>query len=588
MRRVLLPWCVVWTFALPALAQPDPPAAPAAGLVLTRSVKLAPGTYTVKSAGLDAPAITVRGDNISIDATGVTLVGSEDPTRPDLFQGVAIKVEGNNVSIRGLAARGYQFGVVARDAAGLTLEGLDLSYNFRQRMKSTPFKEDLGDWMFYHHNEADEWLNYGAAVYLRNCDRFVVRGLRVVGGQNGVMLTNCNDGSIERSLISFNSAIGVGLYRSSRNRVVSNRLDFNVRGHSEGVYNRGQDSAAILVYEQSHRNLFARNSATHSGDGFFLWAGQTTMDSGQGGCNDNLVYANDFSFAPTNGIEATFSRNAFVGNTLKGCWHGVWGGYSYDSRIVGNAFVDNVEAIAIEHGQANVIADNTFDGDKTAIRLWAREKQPDDWGYAKNRDTRSRDTLIADNRFRKTPAAIHARLTNGLNGFGNTFEEVASWYNLSGDTFTVRPTPTTLPSAESVVAGYDVKGADAAAIPPPLAAAPANRAAIRVTEWGPYDYRRPLVWPDFVADRTGRTAVLLGPPGRWTPAGEGFTVECDAAGRPSRAVLPADAKRGAAIAFDWVGDADAVDEFGRTIPAGTAVRVTWTWSPAPPATAPAR
>ena len=35
------------------------------------------------------------------------------------------------------------------------------------------------------------------------------------------------------------------------------------------------------------------------------------MDTGQGGCNDNLLYGNDFSHAPTNGIEATFSRNAF-------------------------------------------------------------------------------------------------------------------------------------------------------------------------------------------------------------------------------------------------------------------------------------
>ena len=58
-----------------------------------------------------------------------------------------------------------------------------------------------------------------------------------------------------------------------------NKIIFNVRGYSHGVYNRGQDSAGILVYEQSSNNLFYKNTVTHGGDGFFLWAGQTTMDS---------------------------------------------------------------------------------------------------------------------------------------------------------------------------------------------------------------------------------------------------------------------------------------------------------------------
>lgn len=53
----------------------------------------------------------------------------------------------------------------------------------------------------------------------------------------------------------------------------------------------------------------AYNSVTHGGDGLSLWAGQTTMDTGKGGSNDNLFHENDFSHAPTNGTEATFSRN---------------------------------------------------------------------------------------------------------------------------------------------------------------------------------------------------------------------------------------------------------------------------------------
>jgi len=102
------------------------------------------------------------------------------------------------------------------------------------------------------------------------------------------------------------------------------------------VFTTGQDSAGILIYEQSNKNTFAYNSVTHGGDGFFLWAGQSTMDTAKGGCNDNVVYGNDFSHAPTNGIEATFSRNHFVNNLLRECWHGFWTGYSYDTLMSGN------------------------------------------------------------------------------------------------------------------------------------------------------------------------------------------------------------------------------------------------------------
>jgi nitrous oxidase accessory protein NosD len=116
------------------------------------------------------------------------------------------------------------------------------------------------------------------------------------------------------------------------------------------------------------------------------------MNTGQGGANDNVFYANDFSFAPANGIEATFSRNTFVANIAEGNDYGLWGGYSFDSRIVANCFANNRYGIAIEHGQQNSIIGNSFIGDSTAIRLWGDSIQPSDWGYPKHRDTRSRTT----------------------------------------------------------------------------------------------------------------------------------------------------------------------------------------------------
>ena len=71
----------------------------------------------------------------------------------------------------------------------------------------------------------------------------------------------------------------------------------------------------------------------------------------------------------------------FYGNRVEDCWHGLWGGYSFDSWIAANHFARNTEAIAIEHGQDNRITENRFDGDETAIRLWKNTTQDPDWGY---------------------------------------------------------------------------------------------------------------------------------------------------------------------------------------------------------------
>ncbi|MCE9558083.1 MAG: right-handed parallel beta-helix repeat-containing protein [Armatimonadetes bacterium] len=275
--------------------------------------------------------------------------------------------------------------------------------------------------MSFHHNEKDEWLGYGAGIYLSRCDKFSITGTTILRGQCGLMMSSCNNGSVRDNSFSFLSAIGVGMYRSSGNKIINNSIDYCVRGYSHGVYNRGQDSAGILIYEQSNKNIFAFNSVTHGGDGFFLWAGQTTMDTGKGGCNDNLIAYNDFSHAVTNGIEATFSRNKFIGNLVMECWHGVWGGFSYDSVFRDNVFALNGEAIAIEHGPNNKISRNIFLDDRVGIHLWENATIDPNWGYGKVRDCKSHDTLITENQFLGTGRAIHLKRTIGTIISRNSF-----------------------------------------------------------------------------------------------------------------------------------------------------------------------
>ena len=623
---------------------------------ITRNVTLKPGRVFSPSKG--RPALTVRGDGITVDFGGLEIYGSDPKTRPDLRTGTGIEVQGRNITLKNVRVHGYKVGLIARDCPGLRILGGDLSYNWKQHLASTPEQEDESDWMSYHQNEKDEWLQYGAGIYLRGCQRPEIKGVRITGGQCGLMMTQCDDGLVWNNDFSFLSGIGIGLYRSSRNRVQNNRIDWCVRGYSHGVYNRGQDSAGILVYEQSNGNTFAYNSVTHGGDGFFLWAGQTTMDTGKGGCNDNLVYGNDFSHAPTNGIEATFSRNTFANNLVLECWHGLWGGYSYDTQIVGNVFGYNTDGIAIEHGQDIAIRDNVFFRDNTAIRLWQNATQDSNWGYPKGHDTASRDTTIIGNSFihltdlaldfhdskgvrfdtnrfgpvkgvlrakgvnrdfhfagatirdrkslqRINPVEFSPGSTggeifygglgevlpnpNGKGALADTPESMAEYrsrFIVSHEVLTSRSV--SLVNIGSMPQGQDLAGTSYRA----LSLAPAKlpgamdaflplhalrgRRFIVVDEWGPYDFRRPLLHA--VPGQKVPTAFeIWGPKGRWRVVqAEGVTVSAKTGTVPGNLKLIFDPKHSGrtSIELEYIGEA-TTDYRGIVTPAGKPVRFGW-------------
>ena len=478
-------------------------------------MRVQPGTYRLPSPSYDRPAITVRGDGITVDLTGVTIEGGPLGADPDTFSGAGILIEGGRrVMIRGGVVRGFKIAILARRSPGLHITGADLSYNWRPRLKSGIEQEDPSDWLSFHQNDQDEWLRYGAAIYLSESDDARIDHVRAVQGMNGLMVTRSARLEAWNNTFSWLSGVGIGLYRTTDSQILHNRLDWCVRGYSHGFYYRGQDSAGLLMYEQSSRNVVAFNSITHGGDGVFLWAGQSTMDTGAGGANDNVFFDNDVSHAVANGFELTFSRNIVVGNRIDDSWHGIWGGYSFDTVIAANQFAGNTEGIAIEHGQNITIRDNVFAGDATAIRLWANTRQDPNWGYPRARDTRSRDYIIAGNRFDRVKTALDVVRTTGLR-LGNN-------EHLAVDT--------------PLRQGVDVTGVDDRPFDPPLAPAAfvrpralpegmtaklapgvrRGRATIIVDEWGPYDYRSPKLWPVASPGERPLRLRVLGPAGEWT------------------------------------------------------------------------
>lgn len=337
--------------------------------------------------------IHVVADGVRVEfAPGSVLRGATEGTPWDELAGYGIVLEGvSDVTLTGLKVHGYRSAVWATEADGLVVEQADLSDNWRRRLLSTPEAEDSSDWMSPHYNDNNEWMDrYGAALYIEESDGVTVRNVFVRRGQNGIVFDEVNGSRVYDNDASFLSGWGIALWRSSNNVITRNAFDFCVRGHVEGVYNRGQDSAGILMFEQCSNNIVAENSATHGGDGFFGNGGRESLGQAQTpheefdyrrrGCNDNLFVHNDLSYAPAHGWEMTFSfGNKLIANRLvENAICGVWGGFSQDTLIAGNLFDGNggmpygLErgGINIEHGAGNVVIDNDFVNNRAGIHYW--------------------------------------------------------------------------------------------------------------------------------------------------------------------------------------------------------------------------
>lgn len=238
------------------------------------------------------------------------------------------------------------------------------------------------------------------------------------------------------------------------------------------------------------------------------------MDSGKGGCNDNLVFGNDFSDASNNGVEVTFSRNTIINNRIARCDYGVWGGYSYNTIIGANQFSKNRIAVAIEHGQDNHILFNTFNQDQTAVKLWANTQQPKDWIYAQVRDTRSHNYSIENNLLSGVRMGYEFTRSDSININREAWKDVKAVYkpemtnriiNFGKDRRAKQEDIDRFIKAFAPEESLSI--ADSSLHP--------GRENILITEWGPYDFQRPILWLNHT-DSTGRMFFkILGPAGKW-------------------------------------------------------------------------
>ncbi|MCY2960907.1 MAG: right-handed parallel beta-helix repeat-containing protein [Planctomycetota bacterium] len=409
---------------------------PGHALVVTEArpdlpLRVKSGTYVIPPLGDDGNRGVVileglRGATLDLD--GVELRGTPAGTDLDRDTGHGIVLRDcRDVTIRGGKLGGYKVCVVATGCERLVFEDMTFDGWYGQRLLSTALAEDQSDWLYPHKNDEREWMtNHGAAIALEDCRDVTIRRARGRHGQNGILLTRCEGTRVYDCDFSFLSGWGIALYRANRSLVSRNRFDHCVRGYSHGVYWRGQDSAGILMFERCSDNVFVENSATHGGDGVFLFGGRDTVEglaaargeSGAGSSDRNVWWRNDFSYAVANAIEATFSSdNWAIGNLLDGShMHGVWGGYSRRMVVLDNSIRDTRGGgVSIEHGQECAIVGNELSGNDMAVELWWDE-DPDLVGgaFGQAHDTASRDHLVLGNRFLDNAQDLVLRATQGV------------------------------------------------------------------------------------------------------------------------------------------------------------------------------
>ncbi len=496
------------------------------GIVIKTDVRIKPGVWRVTEGG-DRGVLVVKKRGVTIDFNGAELVGCAEGAERDAFSGIGVVCFGcDRVTIKNARIRGFKTAILVEKCDGVVIEDCDLSRNYAQRLKSTPEREDSSDWLWPHENDDDQWRkNYGGGIYLKECAKATVRRCKGYGSQNGLLLSRVTDSDIYDNDFSFNSGWGLAMWRSCKNRVTHNKFDWCVRGYSHGVYWRGQDSTGILFFEQCSDNFFGWNSATHGGDGFFLYAGNETLRrTGEGGCNRNVLYRNDFSHAVANGIEATFSDgNRFIENICNDCQHGFWLGYSYNNEVVGNQVKDCAGAgIAWEHACDNLIEGNIFANNPVAVDLWwDYDKDLIETPYGEKHNTGCEKNRVRCNTFTGDTIAIRLReakktriVSNAFVGVGTPVSEddkcrgTAQEKNVTAPERNENTQAVALLRSAKALRPPKTDGSMNAFLPE---GALRGRQYILIDEWGPYDFKKPKVWPAAIAAGKEGTFYLYGP-----------------------------------------------------------------------------
>ncbi|MEN9554763.1 MAG: hypothetical protein RLZZ232_1049 [Planctomycetota bacterium] len=258
-------------------------------------------------------AIRVLRSGVRINGNGAWLLGpgAQAGQRPSEYRGTAILAEGvSHVTLRNVNARGWETGLIVRDAQGWLIENCNFSDNFHD--------PDFG------------WGENGrrGGIVLEQVSKSVLLRNRANRVWDGCVLVKSNDNLLDGNDFSHCSNTCLKLWTACRNSIRDNVLSYGIRLAPGEVHAR--DSTCVLIESGSNGNSLIRNDCTHGGDGIFVRVLNGWCSTG------NLFEKNDCSYANNNGIECWAQENTFVSNTANHCSYGFWMGGSDKTRLINN------------------------------------------------------------------------------------------------------------------------------------------------------------------------------------------------------------------------------------------------------------
>jgi len=176
---------------------------PTDGLEIREDTRLEPGVYHLPR------GLRIAADGVTLDATGATLVGDEG-------QGVAVHVAGRRgVTVKGLTALRYRYGIRADDCQDLTLTGNRIT----RTAELEPFKYFLYLW-----KPVEE--AYGGAILLNRVQGGLVADNDFQHQQKRRVALSQQRPDRPRQQCLVQQRLGVYLSASHDNRIERNVLDF--------------------------------------------------------------------------------------------------------------------------------------------------------------------------------------------------------------------------------------------------------------------------------------------------------------------------------------------------------------------------
>lgn len=180
--------------------------------------------------------ITIEGDNIEVNFNDLTLIGSEDLSKPEALKGIAVHIKkGENITIKNLNIKGYRIALQVDSVKHLMIDSCNFSFNYRPDSSAQ-----------FDINKVSE-----AAVIINNSDHISIKNCIISNNKNGVLVNNSSNYQFVKNEMRFNAQVGVYINNSSSGSINYNQIDWNYK--------------AGLWYNQLNDDRITNNTLTHNG-----------------------------------------------------------------------------------------------------------------------------------------------------------------------------------------------------------------------------------------------------------------------------------------------------------------------------------